>query len=87
MPQTNLLNLNTVQNEATRVILRTTKDTLTETMRLMLDLPSIQIGLDRKQNCNGQTILQCRRKSHPPTHNPALHEAVKDTERCRLGRG
>ena len=40
--QTNLLNLDRVQNEAMRVILGNTKDTPTETMRFMLDLPSMQ---------------------------------------------
>ena len=42
MAQTNLLNLDRVQNEARRVILRTTKDTPAETMTLMLDLPPMQ---------------------------------------------
>ena len=35
--QTNLLKLDRVQNEAMRVILGTTKDTLTETMSFKLD--------------------------------------------------
>ena len=42
MAQTNLLNPDRVRNEAMRVILRTTKDTPTETMRFMLDLPPVQ---------------------------------------------
>ena len=42
MAQTNLLKLNRVRNEAMRVILGTTKDTPTETMRFMLDLPPVQ---------------------------------------------
>ena len=37
MAQTNLLKLDRVQNEAMRVILRTTKDTLIETIRFMLE--------------------------------------------------
>ena len=41
--QTNLLQLDRVQNEAMRVILGTTNDTPTETMRFMLDLPPVQI--------------------------------------------
>ena len=41
MAQTNLLNLDRVQNEAMRVILGNTKDTPTETMKFMLDLPSM----------------------------------------------
>ena len=40
--QTNLLKLDRVQNEAMRVILGTTKDKPTETMRFMLDLPPMQ---------------------------------------------
>ena len=39
MTQTNLLKLDRVQNEATQVILETTKDTPIETMTFMLDLP------------------------------------------------
>ena len=42
MAQTYLLKLDRVRNEAMRVILRTTKDTPTETMRFMLDLPPVQ---------------------------------------------
>ena len=40
--QTNMLKLDRVQNEAMRVILWTTKDTPTETMRFMIDLPPMQ---------------------------------------------
>ena len=40
--QTNPLNLDRVQNEAMRVILGTTKDTPTEAMRFVLDLPPMQ---------------------------------------------
>ena len=42
MTQTNLLNLDRVQNEAMRVILGNTKDTPVETIRFMLDLPPMQ---------------------------------------------
>ena len=44
MAQINLLKLDRVQNEAMRVILETTKDTPTETMRFMLtiNLPPMQ---------------------------------------------
>ena len=42
MSQTNLLKLDRVQNEAMRVILGTTQDTPTETMRFVLDLPPVQ---------------------------------------------
>ena len=42
MVQTNLLKLDRVQNEAMRVILGTTKDIPTETMRFIIDLPPLQ---------------------------------------------
>ena len=42
MAQTNLLKLDSVQNEAMWVIQGTTKDTPIETMRFMLDLPPMQ---------------------------------------------
>ena len=42
MAQTNLLKLDRVRNEAMRVILGTTKDTPTDTMRFLLDLPPVQ---------------------------------------------
>ena len=42
MAQTNLLNLDRVQNEAMQFILGNTKDTPTETMRFMLDLSAVQ---------------------------------------------
>ena len=42
MTQTNLLKLDRVQNEAMRVIQGTTKDTPTENIRFMLDLPPMQ---------------------------------------------
>jgi len=40
--QTNLLKLDKVQNQAMRVVLGTTKDTLIETMGFVLDLPPVQ---------------------------------------------
>ena len=42
LSQSNLLKLDRVQNEAIRVILGTTKDTPIETMRYLLDLPSLE---------------------------------------------
>ena len=42
MAWANLLKLDRVQNEAMRVILGTTKDTPTENIRFMLDLPPMQ---------------------------------------------
>ena len=50
MAQTNLLKLDRVQNEAMRVILGTTKDKPTETMRFMLDLPPMQTRQKVEQN-------------------------------------
>ena len=42
MARTNLLKLDRVQNEAMPVILGTTQDTPTESMKFMLDLPPMQ---------------------------------------------
>ena len=42
MAHANLLKLGRVQNEAMRVILGTTKDTSTEAMRFMIDLPPMR---------------------------------------------
>ena len=42
LSQSNLLKLDRVQNEAMRVLLGTTKDTPIETMRYLLDLPSME---------------------------------------------
>ena len=42
LSQSSLLKLDRVQNEAMRVILGTTKDTAIETMRYLLDLPSME---------------------------------------------
>ena len=79
MAQTNLLKLNRVRNEAMRVILGTTKDTPTETMRFMIDLPPVQTRHKVEQvEAYFSTV-----ESH---HSP-LREAVKDTMGCRLVRG
>ena len=77
--QTNLLKLERVQNEAMRVILGSTKDTPTETMRFMLDIPPLQTTHKVEQ-------VKAYFSDVENPHNP-LHEAVKDTKRCRLGRG
>ena len=70
--QTNpLLKLDRVQNEAMRVILGTTKDTPTETMRFMLDLPPMQTRQKVEQ-------VKAYFSAVENPHNP-LHEAVKDT--------
>ena len=42
LSQSNLVKLDRVQNEAMRIILGTTKDTPIETMRYLLDLPSME---------------------------------------------
>ena len=79
MSQTDLLKLDRVQNEAMIVILGTTKDTPTETMRFMLDLPPMQT---REKVKLVKTFFSAVEKKHSP-----LHEAVKDTKGSRLGRG
>ena len=79
MAQTNLLNLDRVQNEAMRVILGNTKDTPTETMRFMLDRPSMQTR-QKVQQVKG--YFSAVRNPHNP-----LHQAVKDPKGCRMGRG
>ena len=79
MAQTNLLNLDRVQNEAMRVILGNTKDTSTETMRFMLDLPPMQTRQKVEQ-------VKAYFSAVGNPHN-SLHYAVKDTKGCRLARG
>ena len=79
MAQTYLLKLDRVQNEAMRVILGTTKDTPTETMRFMLDLPPVQTRHKVKQVEAYFSAVE--------THHSLLREAVKDTMGCRLVRG
>ena len=56
MAPTNLLKLDRVQNEATIVILENTNGTPTETLKFMLDLPSMQIRL--RLSVASQSILQ-----------------------------
>ena len=79
MAQTNLLKLDRVQNKAMQVILRTTKDTPIETRWFMLDLPPIQT---RQKVEQVKAYFSAVRNPRNP-----LHEAVKDTKGCRLGRG
>ena len=79
LSQSNLLKLDRVQNEAMRVILGTTKDTPTETMRYLLDLPSVETrhkGEQVKAYLNAMRIPK----------NP-LHDAIKEEKGCRLARG
>ena len=79
MAQTNLLKLDRVQNEAMRVTLGTAKDTPIETIRFMLDLPPMQTRQKVEQ-------VKAYFSAIENPHNP-LHEAMKDTEGCRLGWG
>ena len=71
--QTNLLKLDRVQNEAMPVIPETTKDTATETMRFMLDLPPMQTRQKEEQVKAYFIAVE--------NHHNTLHEAVKDTKR------
>ena len=64
MTQTNLLNLDRVQNEAMRVTVENTKDTPTQTMRFMLDLP--QCKPDRKRSRSKYTSVP---SEIPTTHS------------------
>ena len=68
-----------VQNEAMRVILGTTKDTPIETMRYLLDLPSMETRHKVEQVKEYLNAMQ-----NPK--NP-LHDAVKEEKGCRLARG
>ena len=81
MTQAYLPKLDRVQNEAMRVILGITKDTCTpiETMRFILDLPPLQTTHKVEQ-----VKVYFSAVGNP--NNP-LHEPVKDTKGCRLGRG
>ena len=79
LSQSNLLKLDRVQNEAMRVILGTTKDTPIETMRYLLDLPSMETRHKVEQAKAYLNVMQ-----NPK--NP-LHDAVKEEKGCRLARG
>ena len=79
MAHTKLLKLDRVQNEAMRVILGTTKNTTTETMRFMLDLQPMQTREKVEQVKTEFTAVE-----NP--HNP-LHEVVKDTKGCSVELG
>jgi len=63
MAQTNPLQLDRVHNEGMRVIVGTIKDTPTETMRFMLDLPPMQI---RKWSTSNNTSALSK---IPTTHS------------------
>ena len=79
LSQSNLLKLDRVQNEAMRVILGTTKDTPIETMRYLLDLPSMETRHNVKQVKANLNAMQ-----NPK--NP-IHDTVKEEKGCRLARG
>ena len=79
MAQTNRLKPDRVQNEAKRVKLGTTKDTPTENTRFMLGLPPMQTRQKVEQ-------VKAYFSAVKNPHNP-LHEAVIDTQGCRLERG
>ena len=79
LSQSNLLKLDRVQNEAMRVILGTTKDTPIETMRYLLDLPSMETRLKVDQ-------VKAYLNAMQNPKNP-LHDAVKEEKGCRLARG
>ena len=74
-----LLKLDMVHNKAMRVILRTTKDTPTEAMHYLLDLPSMETRHEVEQ-----VTAYHNAKQNPK--NP-LHNAVKEEKGCRLARG
>ena len=74
--QSNLLKLDRVQNEAMRVILRTRKDTPIETMRCLLDKPSL--GTRHKVN-KVKAYFNAMQKFKNP-----LHYAVKEEKGRRL---
>ena len=78
---TNLLKLDRVQNEVMRVILRTTKDTPTETVRFMLDLPPVQT---RQKVEQVKVYFSAVENPHNPLHEAARHKWVKQrTQYCK----
>ena len=78
LSQSNLLKLERVQNEATRVIEGTTKDTPIETMRYLLDLSSMETRHKVEQ-------VNVYLKALQNPKNP-LHDAIKEEKGCRLAR-
>ena len=79
MAQTNLLKRDRVQNEAMQVILGTTRDTPTETVKFMLDLPPLEPRQKMEQ-------VKAYSSAVENPHN-TLSEAVKDTTWRGLGEG
>ena len=72
LSQSNLLKLDRVQNEAMRVILGTTKDTPTETMRYLLDLPSMET-----RHKVERILMRCR---IPKIHSTMLSKKKKGVD-------
>ena len=79
LSQSNLLKLDRVQNKAMRVILGTTKDTPIETMRYLLDLPSMETRHEMEQ-----VKVHLNAMQNPQNQ---LHDAVIEEKCCRLARG
>ena len=79
LSQSNLQKLDRVQNEGTRVILGTTKDTPIEAMRYLLDLPSMETRHKVEQ-------VKAYLSEMQNSKNP-LHDAVKEEKGYRLARG
>ena len=79
LSHSNLLKLDSMQNEATRVILGTTKDTPVETISYLLDLPSMEARHQMEQ-------IKAYLNAMQNPKNP-LHDAVKEEKGCRLARG
>ena len=78
MAQTNLLKLDRVQNEAMQELYWEPPKTAIETRRLTLDLPPTEARQKVEQ-------VKAYFSDVENPHSP-LHEAVKDTKGCRLGR-
>ena len=79
LSQSNLLKLDRVQSEAMRVILGTTKDTPTETMCYLPELPSMETRHKVEQVKAYLNAMQNLKNPH--------HDAVKEEKGCRLARG
>ena len=78
LSQSNVLKLDRVQNKAMRVILGTTKDTPIETMRYLLDLPSMETRHKVEQ---GKAHLSAMQNPKNP-----LQDDVNEEKGCRLAR-
>ena len=74
-----LLKLDSVQNDATRVILGTTKDTPNEATHYLLNLPSMET---RHKVDQVKAYLNAMQNPKNP-----LHDTVKDENGCMLARG